>query len=130
MRWFSFFGGAVSPAERERRKEQRAFGIQRFLFVAGLIFLFFIAFMGLTLALKPMIELKNEKSILAGKKQTLEKTIQERERLKNICTALEQDAAFNEMMARDRGLAAPHEVIIEFPDEEPTQQEPTTPEWD
>lgn len=123
----------LSLEERENRRTTRSDGIRGILFVSGMVFLCFVAFVGLTLVLLPMLDLRTLERERDRKMQELEEARKEEKRSGQICNALESDPEFNEVIARDKGLAKPGEKVIRFPQQPahtPTPAAPTTPRRD
>ena len=123
----------LSLEERENRRTTRSDGIRGILFVSGMVFLCFVAFVGLTLVLLPMLDLRTLERERDRKMQELEEARKEEKRSGQICNALESDPEFNEVIARDKGLAKPDEKVIRFPQQPaqtPTPAAPTTPRRD
>lgn len=123
----------LSLEERENRRTTRSDGIRGILFVSGMVFLCFVAFVGLTLVLLPMLDLRTLERERDRKMQELEEAHKEEKRSGQICNALESDPEFNEVIARDKGLAKPDEKVIRFPQQPaqtPTPAAPTTPRRD
>ncbi len=123
----------LSLEERENRRTTRSDGIRGILFVSGMVFLCFVAFVGLTLVLLPMLDLRTLERERDRKMQELEEARKEEKRSGQICNALESDPEFNEVIARDKGLAKPDEKVIRFPQQPaqtPTPAAPSTPRRD
>lgn len=123
----------LSLEERENRRTTRSDGIRGILFVSGMVFLCFVAFVGLTLVLLPMLDLRTLERERDRKMQELEEARKEEKRSGQICNALESDPEFNEVIARDKGLAKPDEKVIRFPQQPaqtPTPAAPTAPRRD
>ncbi len=99
----------------EKRRTKRSEGIRRILWVSGVILVCFVAFIGLTVALLPMLDLRAAQQERDHRLQELQATLAEEKRQRDICTALERDPEFNEAMARDKGLARPDETVIHIP---------------
>lgn len=97
---------------REQHRTTRSEGIRRLLFVSGVIMLCFVAFLGLTVVLLPMLDLRAAEQERDRRLMDLQATLAEEKRQRDICTALERDPEFNEAMARDKGLAHPDESVI------------------
>lgn len=116
--------------ERERRRSYRSEGVRDILFVSGLIMLCFVAFLGLTFVLLPMLDLRAAEQDRERARQELQAALEEEKRQRDIYTALERDPEFNEAMARDKGLARPGETVIRIPAKPalPTPPHPT-PEY-
>ena len=98
-----------------------------------MVFLCFVAFVGLTLVLLPMLDLRTMERERDRKIQELEDARKEEKLTGQICDALESDPTFNEVVARDKGLAKPNEKVVRFPQqptEAPTPAAPTTPRRD
>ena len=132
---FPWFGrrSHLSLEEREKRRTTRSAGIRGILFVSGMVFLCFVAFVGLTLVLLPMLDLRTMERERDRKIQELEDARKEEKLTGQICDALESDPAFNEVVARDKGLAKPNEKVVRFPQqptEAPAPAAPTTPRRD
>ena len=117
----------LSLEERETRRTTRSAGIRGILFVSGLVFLCFVAFVGLTLVLLPMLNLRTLEQERDQKLKELSAARKEEKRAQQICNAVENDPEFNEVMARDKGMAKPGEHVIKFPKAEPTPTSPATP---
>lgn len=107
----------------EKRRTKRSEGIRRILSVTGIILLCFVAFIGLTVALLPMLDLRAARQERDHRLQELQATLAEEKRQRDMCTALERDPEFNEAMARDKGLARPGETVIHIPSK-PTPAKP------
>lgn len=121
-----FGRSGLSLDERERRRSSRSEGVRDILYVSGLILLFFVAFLGLTFVLLPMLDLRATEQERDRRLQELQATLAEEKRQRDICTALERDPEFNEVMARDKGLARPGETVIHIP-AKPTPAKPQNP---
>lgn len=121
-----FVRGGLSIDERERLRSSRSEGVRDFLFVSGLIVLCFVAFLGLTFALLPLLDHSAAIQERERARQKLQESQAEEKRQRDICTALERDADFNEAMARDKGFARPGETVIRIPSA-PAQKHPTRP---
>lgn len=119
--------GRLSLEERENRRTTRSAGIRVILLVFGMVFLCFVAFVGLTLVLLPMLDLSKLEQERDRKLQELAAAQKEEKRSRQICNALESDPEFNEVMARDKGLAKPGENVVKFPRQPATSPSPATP---
>ena len=98
--------------EREQSRTTRSEGIRYMLFVSGIVVLCFVAFLGLTVSLLPMLgyraavqELELRLRVRAETYEELERTVKEKQ-------ALTDDKDYNEAVARDKGFARPGESII------------------
>lgn len=117
----------LSLEERENRRTIRSEGIRGILLVFGMVFLCFVAFVGLTLVLLPMLDLRSLEQERDRKLQELAAAKKEEKRSRQICNALESDPEFNEVMARDKGLAKPGENVVKFPRQPATSTTPSSP---
>lgn len=125
-----FGRGGYSIDERERRRSSRSEGVRDILFVSGLIMLFFVAFLGLTFVLQPMLGLNAAEQDRERARQELAETLAEEKRQHDIYAAMETDAELNEAMARDNGFARPNEKVIRIPAQPATTtQQPPAPAY-
>lgn len=126
MRFFRIRKVRLSLEEQEARRTTRSAGIRGILFVSGIIFLCFVAVLGFTLVLLPMLDCRTEARRLE-QKYTLLKERQEVEKtLRNRSIALEKDQEYNETVAADKGIGMPGKRYFQFPEKpEQQQQEPT-----
>lgn len=126
MKWFGLGKSHYSLEEREQNRTTRSEGIRDILFVTGIVVLYFVAFLGLTLSLSPVLDKRASEQELELKQQELKTRLAEEKRLINYHDALNNNAALNEAVAHDAGFAHPGETIIHIPaNVEPI--EPTEP---
>ncbi len=127
MRLFRIRKVRLSLEEQEARRTTRSAGIRGILFVSGIVFLCFVAFLGLTLVLLPMLDCRSDERRLDVAQYKLKKKQEEEKTLSNICIALEKDQEFNETMAADKGIGKPGMRYFQFPEKPEKPQEDTTP---
>ena len=82
------------------------------LFVSGIVVLCFVAFLGLTVSLSPMLGNRAAVQERELRLRVLAETYEEEERTVKEKQALADDKQFNEAVARDKGFARPGEIII------------------
>lgn len=98
--------------EREQSRSTRSEGIRYMLFVSGIVVLCFVAFLGLTVSLSPMLGNRAAVQERELRLRVLAETYEEEERTVKEKQALADDKQFNEAVARDKGFARPGEIII------------------
>lgn len=115
MKWFRLSKSYYTLEEREQSRTTRSEGIRYMLFVSGVVVLCFVAFLGLTVSLLPMLGYRaavQERELL---RQVLAETLEKEQRYLNQERALEDDKRYNEAVAPDKGFARPGEYIIHIP---------------
>lgn len=127
MRFFRIRKVRLSLEEQEARRTTRSAGIRGILFVSGIIFLCFVAFLGLTLVLLPMLDCRAEERLLNLKRLQLKQKQEEEKTLYNRSIALEKDQEYNETVASDKGIGKPGMRYFQFPESPEQEQEEPTP---
>lgn len=127
MRLFRIRKVRLSLEEQEARRTTRSAGIRGILFVSGIIFLCFVAFLGLTLVLLPMLDCRAEERLLNLKRLQLKQKQEEEKTLYNRSIALEKDQEYNETVASDKGIGKPGMRYFQFPESPEQEQEEPTP---
>lgn len=127
MRFFRIRKVRLSLEEQEARRTTRSAGIRGILFVSGIIFLCFVAFLGLTLVLLPMLDCRAEERLLNLKRLQLKQKQEEEKTLYNRSIALEKDQEYNETVASDKGIGKPGMRYFQFPESPEQKQEEPTP---
>lgn len=127
MRFFRIRKVRLSLEEQEARRTTRSAGIRGILFVSGIIFLCFVAFLGLTLVLLPMLDCRAEERLLNLKRLQLKQKQEEEKTLYNRSIALEKDQEYNETVASDKGIGKPGMRYFQFPESPEQKQEEPIP---
>lgn len=112
MNWFRRNKVYYTLEEREQNRTTRSEGIRYILFVSGIVVLCFIAFLGLTVSLLPMLDYRAAEQERELRRQVRRETLAEEQRTANIKQGLIDDRELNEAMARDKGFARPGETVI------------------
>lgn len=82
------------------------------LFVSGVVVLCFVAFLGLTVSLLPMLGYRAAVQELELCRQVLAESQEKEQRYLNKERALEENKGYNEAVAPDKGFARPGDFII------------------